>query len=107
MEWLFYEIREIPDLSLVKYQMLGESGVEGVLEKHVAFLRQWQRLSIICKVGVHLYIIYDFEAREQERIKVCIGFSFKNAFLQRKIKTNHECITIKSVLQFCGKCFYI
>lgn len=86
MEWLFYEIREIPDLSLVKYQMLGESGVEGVLEKHVAFLRQWQRLSIICKVGVHLYIIYDFEAREQERIKVCIGFSFKNAFYKEKLK---------------------
>lgn len=86
MEWLFYEIREIPDLSLVKYQTLGQSGVEGVLEKHVSFLRQWQRLSFICRVGVHLYIVYDADVKEEEKIKVYIGFSFEDKMLKNKLR---------------------
>lgn len=85
MEWIFYEIEEIPDLSLIKYQMLGDSGVEGVLERHIAFLRQWQRLSFLCGVGVHLYIVYDPDGKE-EKIHVYMGFSFKNEALKSKLR---------------------
>ena len=43
MMWHFYEIPYIPDLELVKYQSLGEQGIDGILERHNRFLRQWQR----------------------------------------------------------------
>ena len=32
MMWHFYEIPYIPDLELVKYQSLGEQGIDGILE---------------------------------------------------------------------------
>lgn len=35
---LCYKIEEIPDLSLNKYASLEGNGVNGVLEKHLAFL---------------------------------------------------------------------
>lgn len=44
MMWHFYEIPYIPDLELVKYQSLGEQGIDGILERHNRFLRQWQKL---------------------------------------------------------------
>ena len=31
MMWHFYEIPYIPDLELVKYQSLGEQGIDGIL----------------------------------------------------------------------------
>lgn len=34
MMWHFYEIPYIPDLELVKYQSLGEQGIDGILERH-------------------------------------------------------------------------
>mgnify|MGYP000108069315 CR=1 FL=1 len=38
MMWHFYEIPYIPDLELVKYQSLGEQGIDGILERHNRFL---------------------------------------------------------------------
>lgn len=52
MMWHFYEIPYIPDLELVKYQSLGEQGIDGILERHNRFLRQWQRNC--CKTGAGL-----------------------------------------------------
>lgn len=37
MMWHFYEIPYIPDLELVKYQSLGEQGIDGILERHNRF----------------------------------------------------------------------
>lgn len=56
---LCYKIEEIPDLSLKKYASLDGSGVEGVLEKHLAFLRQWNRKGALSGTSVHLYYYYD------------------------------------------------
>lgn len=47
MMWHFYEIPYIPDLELVKYQSLGEQGIDGILERHNRFLRQWQRNTVL------------------------------------------------------------
>ena len=39
MRALTFELKSIPDLSLVKYSTLGARGVGGVLDAHLAFLR--------------------------------------------------------------------
>ncbi len=54
-----YIIEEIPDLTLNKYSSLDGKGVDGVLEKHLAFLRQWNRKGILSGTSIHLYYFYD------------------------------------------------
>lgn len=85
MNWLCYELKEIPDISLAKYQALGEMGVEGVLEKHASFLRQWQRFSVICKIGLHLFVLYEPNNLNSSRINIFLGFSFDDKDVKRKL----------------------
>ena len=49
MPSLYYEVKRIPDLTLSKYSALDEGGVEGVLKKHEAFLRQIHRKGLLNK----------------------------------------------------------
>ncbi len=56
---LCYIIDVIPDLSLNKYSSLDGNSVEGVLEKHLAFLRQWNRKGALSGTSIHLYYYYD------------------------------------------------
>lgn len=59
MAEIFYKLDYIPDLSLKKYSSLEESGVDGVLNKHVEFLRQWNRKGLLSGVSIHLFYFYD------------------------------------------------
>lgn len=61
---LWYKIENIPDLSLNKYSSLDGNGVDGVLEKHLAFLRQWNRKGILSGVSIHLFYFYDGQNKE-------------------------------------------
>lgn len=56
MMWHFYEIPYIPDLELVKYQSLGEQGIDGILERHNRFLRQWQRNTVLIHTTLHFFL---------------------------------------------------
>lgn len=85
MSWVFYELQKIPDLSLTKYQSLEEMGVEGVLQKHSAFLRQWQRLSVLLNIEIHLYLGYYPERQQGNKLKISLGFSFDEDRLEEKI----------------------
>ena len=58
MMWHFYEIPYIPDLELVKYQSLGEQGIDGILERHNRFLRQWQRNTVLIHTTLHFFLSY-------------------------------------------------
>ena len=40
MAELWYRLKEIPDLTLNKYGSLEGRGVDGVIEKHIAFLKE-------------------------------------------------------------------
>jgi len=59
MAQLSYKIEEIPDLTLNKYASLDGSGVDGVLDKHLAFLRQWNRKGLLSGISIHLYYFFD------------------------------------------------
>lgn len=58
MKQIWFRINEIPDLTLMKYASLEGSGVEDVLEKHLAFLRLLNRKGIISNISFHLFYIY-------------------------------------------------
>ena len=58
MEERWYRLTELPDLTLNKYASLEDSGVDGVLEKHGAFLRQLNRKGIVSGLSFHLFYFY-------------------------------------------------
>ena len=58
MQELWYRVELLPDLGLNKYASLDGSGVDGVLEKHIAFLRQWNRKGILAGISLHLFYMY-------------------------------------------------
>lgn len=64
-----YKINKIPDLSLDKYSSLDGKGVEGVLEKHNAFLRRWNRKGILSEISFHLFYYFDGQDAEGEYVR--------------------------------------
>lgn len=58
MAELWYRLTQLPDLTLNKYASLEGSGVDGVLEKHIAFLRQLNRKGIVSGLSYHLFYLY-------------------------------------------------
>ena len=58
MAELWYRLNQIPDLTLNKYASLEGRGVEGVIERHVAFLRQLNRQGMVSGLSYHLFYLY-------------------------------------------------
>lgn len=85
MNLIAYKIKKIPDLTLSKYQALGENGVEGVLERHIAFLRQWQGLSNIGNIIIDLIYLYDSKDNMGSKISVYLIFRFSDEKYTEKI----------------------
>ena len=54
----WYYVKDIPDLTLNQYSSLEDTGVDGVLEKHIAFLRQLNRKGILSDLSFHLFYLY-------------------------------------------------
>ncbi|MCM1104455.1 MAG: hypothetical protein NC409_10160 [Clostridium sp.] len=79
MPSLYYEVKRIPDLTLSKYSALDEGGVEGVLKKHEAFLRQIYRKGMLNKEIIRWIYEYNPSAPKGQRMKIIIKFDGKNA----------------------------
>lgn len=69
---LCYLLEELPDLTLDQYASLEGGGVEAVLEKHVAFLRQWNRKGVLTGVSLHLFYYYIAEREAGARLSVLL-----------------------------------
>lgn len=50
---LGYELEYTPDLSLCKYEVLGDNDANGLIGRHNAFLRQWNRIRDYEKISVN------------------------------------------------------
>ena len=57
LKMLIYEINSIPDLTLSKYQVFADSGIEGMLEAQLQFIKQLYRVALLG--GIHIHFIYD------------------------------------------------
>lgn len=67
---LFFHATKIPDLSLNKYCSGEKHGVKGMLDKHIAFLRQWNRKGILSGVSLHLYYVYSPDKPQGDRLDI-------------------------------------
>jgi len=65
-----YEIKEIPDLTLNKYQSLASTGVSGVLERHQSFLRQWHGIGLESSSSFHLIYCFDPDDQKGNRLHI-------------------------------------
>lgn len=74
MESILYQVKRIPDLTLSKYSALDESGVDGVLKKHLAFLRQIHRQAIDANETVHWIYEYNPAEKKGNRLKIYLKF---------------------------------
>ena len=70
MHLLAYKLNKIPDLTLQKYQILADVGVEGVLKRHYDFLRQWHGVSAITGASIHLLYYCDSAKDKGQRLSV-------------------------------------
>lgn len=74
MQSLYYEVKRIPDLSLSKYSVLDEGGVDGVLKKHEAFLRQIHRKGLIGEEIIRWIYEYNPSAPKGKRMRILLKF---------------------------------
>lgn len=65
-----YTIKQIPDLTLGKYDYLSHNGVDGVLELHRVLLRQLHEKSYLAGVTMHLLYFYQHDGAPGSKIGV-------------------------------------
>ena len=67
---LCFQLENIPDLTLNKYQSLADTGVEGVLKRHGSFLRQWHGICTESTTSIHLLYYFLPQDNIGTRLKV-------------------------------------
>ncbi len=70
MKQIYFKLKEIPDLSLNKYQSLSNSGVNGIIERHTAFLRQWHRAAMLGEISLHLLVSYEPTRPRSQKMQI-------------------------------------
>lgn len=70
MGLISFQIDQIPDLSLNKYQSLANTGIEGVLRQHENFLRLWHGIGCESNTSFHLLYVYIPTEKLGKRLKI-------------------------------------
>lgn len=100
MKYCFYKLNEIPDLTLEKYQSLGENSIEGILTKHVSFLRQWQGLSQMCDIQIHIIYIYDPYDSVGSKLTIYLGYVYSEHILDHQIENIMKVTPLSDYFRF-------
>ena len=72
---LKYCVNSIPDLTLSKYQVFADSGVDGMIEAQIQFIKQLHRVSLLGKVSIHFFFDYDPSRLEGQKLKIELVFN--------------------------------
>ena len=72
---LAYEFKAIPDLTLSKYQVFEDSGIEGMIDAQTQFIRQLYRAAILGDVNIHFLFEYDPDRPEGNKINIRLLFT--------------------------------
>jgi len=74
IEERWYSLDEIPDLSLNKYASFDDGSVDGILSKHLAFLRQLNRKGILSRITIHLFYRYRSKNKIGDKLEILLMF---------------------------------
>lgn len=70
-----YQINSLPDLTLNKYQALGDSSIDSMLEAQTRLLRQLYRLAAYEKISIHFLFEYDPARANGTKLNIQIAFT--------------------------------
>lgn len=76
---LIYKIKSLPDLTLSKYQLFADSGIDGMLEAHTQFIKQIYRILILGKINAHILYIYTPDSMNGKKLNIFLAFSGNEA----------------------------
>lgn len=72
---LIYEVKRLPDLSLSKYQVFADSGINGMLEVQTQFIKQLHKVLMLKNVNAHFLFQYSPKRKSGNRLKIYLFFS--------------------------------
>ena len=72
---LIYEVTNLPDITLSKYQVVEESGIESMLEAQTRLIRQLYRFTAFGKIITHYIYNYDPQRPNGNKLKIYIAFT--------------------------------
>ena len=75
MKTIYFQIKQIPDLSLKKYSALEESGVDGLLKRQKDFLAQWHGICRAAEAGLHLFLYFNKAKQVGEQLEIYLGIN--------------------------------
>lgn len=71
---LEYYIQSIPDLTLSRYEVFADSGIDGMIEAQTQFIRQLYRAALLGNVSIHFLFDYDPDRPDGKKIKIRLLF---------------------------------
>lgn len=83
---LEYCIESIPDLTLSRYEVFADSGIEGMIEAQTQFIRQLYRATLLGNVSTHFLFDYDPDRPDGKKINIRLIFrapTGNQAYLQK------------------------
>lgn len=75
IDLLIYEVKSIPDLTLSKYQVFADSGIDGMLEAQLQFIKQLYRVALLGSINIHFIYDYDPERPAGNKLNIYVMFS--------------------------------
>lgn len=72
---LIYEVKRLPDLSLNKYQVFADSGIDGMLKAQTQFIKQLHRVLMLGNVNAHFLFQYSPKRKAGNKLKIYLFFS--------------------------------
>ncbi|MBR3419457.1 MAG: ATP-binding protein [Oscillospiraceae bacterium] len=72
---LAYVVQSLPDLSLNKYQVFADSGIDGMLEAQTKFINQLHSILMIGNVRAHFLFHYSPNLEAGNKLKIILLFS--------------------------------
>lgn len=67
---LIYKVESIPDLTLNKYEVFADSGIEGMIKAQTQFIRQLYRAALLGDISIHF--LFDYNPKRPEGNKIGI-----------------------------------
>lgn len=99
---LVYKIKSIPDLTLSKYQVFADSGIDGMLEAQVQFIKQLYRVALLGNIHIHFIYDYDPHMKAGNKLNIYIVFAGneKNEAYYSKLKKIINASNISEYFEF-------
>lgn len=72
---LVYKVESIPDLTLSKYEVFADSGIEGMVKAQTQFIRQLYRASLLGNVSIHFVFNYNPKWPDGKKIDIRLIFN--------------------------------